>query len=312
MTAIPTKIIRVKPWLKARNVERCFPTSRQGALILKDRGATLLNEHLSIVDLKNRPPTGTFWTTHAQRLPDGGYILASPRSKVGEKNLQVFDDTGRFRTSFAIGDAVEHLAVDRKGRIWVAYFDEGIFGRDSLSIYGLSRFDQNGRLEYQWDSSKNEAIDDCDTLTVDESGRAWICPYSRYFVAAVADDDARVVISQAPVSNMSGLLVGATHVGFLGGMDFHGVGDKNGVAIHVSPKGSRIEQLPKVGPDPTDKESVVTLLSLKMRTRTQVQILDENAMPFAFRNRVSCRAGTALCWTDERIYRFDLESLLAA
>lgn len=310
--AIPTRTVRLQPWLRAGNVEACFLTQRQGALMLKDRGKTLLNDSLSVIRLKGRPDDGSFWTTHAQRLPDGGYALASARSKVGEKNLQLFDDSGSFRTSFAIGDGIEHMTVDGRGRIWVGYFDEGIYGGDPLSSHGLSRFDQHGNLEYQWDYIKNGPIDDCDTLTVDENSAAWICPYTRYFVAVIQDSGVRIVLPESPVSIISGLLTGRTHVGFLGGTDFHGVGDKNGVLIHVSPEGSRIEELPKVGPDPTEKESIVTMVSLKAGERTQVQILDENSTPITFRNRVSCRAGEAVCWTGEHVYRFSLESLLAA
>jgi len=310
--AIPTRTVRLQPWLETSDVEACFPTQREGALILKDRGRTLLDESLSIIRLQNRPSADSFWTTHAQQLPDGGYALASSRSKIGEKNLHVFDDLGRFRTSFAIGDGIEHLAVDGKGRIWVGYFDEGIYGGDPLSSHGLSRFDQSGKLEYQWDYRKIGPIDDCDALTLDENGHAWVCPYTRYFVAVIAENDAHILLPRAPVSIISGLLTGATHVGLLGGTDFHGVGDKNGVVIHIAPEGTRIEHLPKVGPDPTDKESVVTIIALETGTRTQVQILDENAAPIPFHNKVSCRAGTALCWKDDRLYRFTLGSLLVA
>lgn len=138
--AIPTRAVRLQPWLRASNVEACFPTARQGLLILKDRGRTILNDRLDIIRLDDRPDTGSFWTTHAQRLPDGGYALASSRSEIGEKNLQLFDRSGRFRSSFAVGDGIEHLAVDKRGRIWVGYFDEGIYGGDPLSSCGLSRF----------------------------------------------------------------------------------------------------------------------------------------------------------------------------
>jgi len=310
--AIPTRTVRLQPWLTTSDVEACFPTQRQGVLILKDRGQTLLDESLSIMRLQNRPLDGSFWTTHAQRMPDGGYALASSRSKQGEKNLQLFDDLGRFQTSFPIGDGIEHLAVDGRGRIWVGYFDEGIFGGDPLSSHGLSRFDRSGKLEYQWDYSVNVPIYDCDALTLDETGRAWVCPYTRYFVAVIAESDARIILPEAPVSIICGLLTGRTHVGFLGGTDFHGVGDKNGVVFHVEPEGTRIEQLPKVGPEPTDKASVVTIVSLKTRTRRQVQVLDENSAPIPFRNKVSCRAGTAVCWTNDRIYRFTLDDLLIA
>ncbi len=279
---------------------------------MKDRGKTLLDEKLSIIRLQNSPPDGSFWITHVQRLPDGGYALASSRSKVGEKNLHLFDDRGLFRASFPIGDGVEHMAVDRKGRIWVGYFDEGIYGDDPLSSSGLSRFDQSGKLEYQWDYRVGGPINDCDAMTLDENDRAWVCPYSQYFVATIDGNDARILLPASPVSIISGLLTGTTHVGFLGGTDFYGVGDKNGVMILVGPEGSRIEQLPKVGPDPTDKESVVTIVNLNTGLKTHVQVLDQDSGPIPFRNKVSCRAGAAVCRKGDHIYRVTLDDLLSA
>lgn len=309
---IPTRIVRLQPWLKVSSVEACFPTERQGVLIVKDRGQTLIDESLSTIRLQGRPDTGSFWTTHAQRLPDGGYALATSRSQIGENNLQLFDDSGRFYTSFAIGDGIEHMVVDLRGQIWVGYFDEGIYGGDPLSSRGLSRFDQDGNLKYQWDYEKNGPIFDCDVLTVDEAGAAWICPYSAYFVATIDDAGARIVLPKSPISILCGLLIDPTHLGFLGGIDYHGFEDKNGVIFHPSPDGGWVETLPQVGPDPIDKESVITILSLQTGERTQVQVLDENSVPIVFRSKVSCRAGTAVCWTSDSVYRFSLESLLTS
>ncbi len=309
---IPTRTVRLQPWFRAGGVEACFPTQRGGALILKDRGRTFLNESLSPVRLQNRPIDGSFWTTHAQRLPDGGYALASSRSKLGERNLQLFDDRGRYRTSFPVGDGIEHMAVDGKGRIWVGYFDEGIYGGDPLSSHGISCFDQSGNLEYQWDYRTVGPIDDCDALTLDENGRAWVCPYSRYFVAMIADSDVRALLPSAPVSVISGLLTGTTHLGLLGGTDFHGNGDRAVAIWHVAPEGIRTEFPPNEGPEATDKESVVTIVNFQTGARTQVQVLDDNASPLPFRNKVRCRAGTAVCWTKDSVYRFTLENLLAA
>jgi hypothetical protein len=311
-SSIPTRVVRLRPWLQTTAVEACFPTPQKGALILKDQGRTLLDETLTLIRLQGRPEDGSFRATHAQRLPDGGYVLAHARAKRGEHNLERFDPSGRFLGSFAIGDGVAHLAADRRGQIWVGYFDEGIFGGDPLSAYGLSRFDLNGHLDFQWDGASHGHIDDCDALTLDDEDVAWICAYSDYFVATITETGTRTVLSKAPVSIISGLLAGRDHLGFLGGVDFHGVSDKGGFVIHTSPEGSRIEELPKVGPDLTPKDSIVTVIAQATGRRTQVQLLDENAGPISFRGNVSCRAGTALCWNDTHIYRFDLADLVAA
>lgn len=137
--AIPTRTIQLEPWLKTGDVEACFPTGKDRALILKDRGRILLDETLAAITLHDRPDIDWRWT-HAQRLPGGGYALASSRSAAGKKNLQLFDDRGKLATRFPAGDAIEHMAVDDQGRIWVGYFDEGTCGDDPLSLAGLSRF----------------------------------------------------------------------------------------------------------------------------------------------------------------------------
>jgi hypothetical protein len=306
---IPTRIVHLEPWLEVSNVEACFSTVDQGVLIIKDQGQTLLDESLSVVRFQGRPEAEGFWTTHAQRMPNGGYALATARSGMGDKNLQLFDASARFITSFAIGDGIEHMLVDPRSQIWVGYFDEGIFGGDLFSSRGVSRFDQQGNLQYQWDYVPLGPIFDCDALTLDEAGAAWICPYNSYFVAKIEDTTAQLVLPKSPVSILSGLLIDATHLGFLGGIDYHGFENQNGVIFHPSPDGGWVETLPQVGPDPVDKESIVTLISLRTGERIQVQVLDENSRPIGFRGRASCRAGTAVCWTDESIYRFSLASL---
>ncbi|AHE57483.1 hypothetical protein [Sphingomonas sanxanigenens] len=307
--AIPTRTIQLQPWLKTGDVEACFPTDGGGALILKDRGRILLDETLAVITLHDRPDIDWGWT-HAQRLPGGGYALASSRSVVGKKNLQLFDDRGNLVTRFPAGDAIEHMAVDDQGRIWVGYFDEGIFGHDPLSYAGLSRFSETGRLDYQWDYSTHGPILDCYALTLDGAGRAWLCPYTEFFVAAITDDDVRIVMSEAPVSLAQGLLVSATHLGFVGGMDLPRDGGTvigwsiDGTATHLPPTPEDLSE--------TTKESVVTIVDLQTGAQTQVQLLDEYAAPLAFHNRVNCRAGTAACWTKDAIYRFKLENLVSA
>ena len=143
--AIPTRAVRLSPWLRVADAEAYFPTRDGGAPILKDRVATLLDERLSPVRLRGGPPEGTFQPTHADRLSDGGVALASARSRRGDTNLRLFDADGAFRTAFPVGDGVEHLLADGAGRLWVGYFDEGIFSGDPLSARATSRSRRRAR-----------------------------------------------------------------------------------------------------------------------------------------------------------------------
>ncbi|MGF7150858.1 hypothetical protein FHS96_004519 [Sphingomonas zeicaulis] len=147
-------------------------------------------------------------------------------------------------------------------------------------------------------------------MTLDESGRAWICPYTEFFVAAITDDDVRMVMPKAPVSLAWGLLVSAKHLGFVGGMEFPHDG---GAVIGWNVDGTA-SHLPLVPEDFVEsaKESIVTIVDLRTGARTQVQLLDQHAVPLVLQHRVNCRAGTAVCWTKDAVYRVTLESLLAA
>ncbi|WP_239072097.1 hypothetical protein [Streptomyces bauhiniae] len=52
---------------------------------------------------------------YLDRLPDGGFVVAASRARRYEDadQVQVFDVLGRETLSFSIGDAIEHLLVDR-------------------------------------------------------------------------------------------------------------------------------------------------------------------------------------------------------
>ncbi|MFF1723666.1 hypothetical protein [Streptomyces sviceus] len=80
---------------------------------------------------------------HLDRLPDGGFVVAASRVRRYEDThqVQVFDALGRETSSFAVGDAIEHLLVDVAGQIWVGHFDENPIGIHRWSSTGR----HNGR-----------------------------------------------------------------------------------------------------------------------------------------------------------------------
>lgn len=306
MTDIPTRTLALQPWVRTPGVECCFPDRAGGAILLKARGQIVLDERLRPIPLATRPT----WTTHAARLPDGGVALATSSARRREPNLHLFTPDGRRRASLPIGDGIEHLAIDQRGRIWVGYFDEGIFGGDPLSAHGLSRFGPDGRLEWQWSSPPLPVISDCDALTLDAADSAWVCPYTDYAITRIADNDARVV-AQSPVYIPSGLIVGPTHFGLLGGTDYHGNTGGGTMFTINADRSVTTREIPDPGPPPTDKDSVVTLLERATGTRTQVQLIDETATPLPLR-RAKCNATTACILTDTAVYRVTLAELLTA
>src|SRR5690349_20924779 len=87
-----------------------------------------------------RPVTltgATVTPSHVALLPGGEFLVVQARTERRPfepvpDNAQVFDATGRTLRTFALGDGIQHLAVDEPGTIWVGYFDEGIYSGDPL------------------------------------------------------------------------------------------------------------------------------------------------------------------------------------
>ncbi|HWT06234.1 MAG TPA: hypothetical protein VN224_10790, partial [Xanthomonadales bacterium] len=69
-----------------------------------------------------------------------------------QHNAWVIDDDGTTRASFSIGDGIEDVLATGS-QIVVTYFDEGVFGDDTLSQGGISAFGLRGEFLWGWNSS---------------------------------------------------------------------------------------------------------------------------------------------------------------
>ncbi|MGW6054626.1 hypothetical protein [Streptomyces sp. NPDC055189] len=121
-------------------------------------------------------------------LPDGGFVVADARSRTSEQHVQVFDALGRESWAFRVGDAVEELLADRAGRLWVGYFDEGVFGDDELSHPGLRCWSAGGEPLWAYEAADGASqIYDCYALNVAEDA-VWVCAYGDFAVLEVRPD----------------------------------------------------------------------------------------------------------------------------
>ncbi|MER6127609.1 hypothetical protein ABT173_34495 [Streptomyces sp. NPDC001795] len=120
-------------------------------------------------------------------LPDGGFVVAAPRSRRDEEHVQVFDALGRCSWTFRLGDGIEDLLVDGVEDIWVGHFDEGIHGDDELSAPGLRRWSSTGEpLWAHTPGPGHDEISDCYALNV--GARAvWACPYPHFPLLEIRD-----------------------------------------------------------------------------------------------------------------------------
>ena len=130
-------------------------------------------------------------------LPDGEILVVASRclrysDGTHEMNAKVYGADGKQNREFLLGDGIEHIQTDAEGRIWVGYFDEGIFGNfgwqnadPPYGAAGLSCFSRLGQR--LWDYKPPEgfgSIDDCYALNVSSIG-VWSHYYTDFPIALV-------------------------------------------------------------------------------------------------------------------------------
>ncbi|MFG2900798.1 hypothetical protein ACGFZH_27395 [Streptomyces zaomyceticus] len=146
---------------------------------------------------------------HLDRLPDGGFVVASSRARRYEdgNQVQVFDALGRESWTFSVGDAIEHLLVDGAGELWAGHFDE--------NPLGIRRWSATGQLRWAYDHVPGAAwITDCYALNVSGSV-AWACPYTDFPLLEIRAG--RVTVRTNPVKGAKAVAVHGGRVAFFGG-----------------------------------------------------------------------------------------------
>ncbi|MEO0425134.1 MAG: hypothetical protein AAF184_22555 [Pseudomonadota bacterium] len=134
-------------------------------------------------------------------FPDGHIILAGARSSWRapddvDLNGAIVSPSGELVRRILLGDGIQHLAVDRLGRIWVGYFDEGICGNfgwggpgpDPVGASGLVCFAPDGSRLWEFPfASEPEVIDDCYAMNV-FGDSAYFYFYSDFSLCHAASD----------------------------------------------------------------------------------------------------------------------------
>ena len=116
-------------------------------------------------------------TFHIQPFEDG-WLLGERRGKA-----TLYDAHGVVRSTLDLGDASDDLQTTPDGRIWVSYFDEGVFG-GGIGQQGLVCFDAAGSAVFKYaDFAELNAlpmIRDCYAMNVDQMGDVWINYYTDF------------------------------------------------------------------------------------------------------------------------------------
>jgi hypothetical protein len=119
------------------------------------------------------------------RFADGRWLVVGARTR-GGANARVIGADGGELDRFMLGDGIEQVAIDQSDRIWVGWFDEGVFGNESWRVpgqewppsgHGLACFADDGALLMapSWPSEAGY-VADCYALNAVGRG-AWSCPY---------------------------------------------------------------------------------------------------------------------------------------
>ena len=134
-------------------------------------------------------------------FPDGKFLVAGSRSEWRaegdyDRNGVVFDPTTGAQTEILLGDGIESVAVDSLGRIWVAYFDEGVFGNlgwghfgpPPVGASGLNCFSDDGEILWSFpDDDEFGAIADCYAMNV-QGESAIVSFYTEFPLCRVSGD----------------------------------------------------------------------------------------------------------------------------
>lgn len=154
-----------------------------------------------------------------EQFADGRWLIVNRRSP-GDKNARILGPDGVEQRRIELGDGIEHVKVDGHGRIWVGWFDEGVFGNNKWlveglewppSSYGIAAFDDHGALRAH---ASLESVADCYALNVFDD-EAWTCTYSDFPIWQMKDGRERVW--RTNLSGVSAIAVNYPHVLAAGG-----------------------------------------------------------------------------------------------
>lgn len=157
------------------------------------------------------------------RFENGDWVLAESRTLPGKVNALIYSSEGAELTRGHVGDGIEHLLTASDDKLWIGYFDEGIFGgaQDSsgrwpVSSGGVVRFDR--ALNDEWRLNDNPPqglpVDDCYALSVNGSD-VWSCYYSGFPIIHIAGE--RIRHFDNSVSGANAIAVSHEYVLLAGG-----------------------------------------------------------------------------------------------
>ena len=148
------------------------------------------------------PPTPQIYF-HLQPLGEN-YLCVASRCAPDEPNAHLFDKKGVAIASWHAGDGIEDVQISPDGKIWVSYFDEGVFGDMPLGAQGLNCFDARGErlFGYQTDivnlPDYAQGMADCYALNVASNRDTWLFYYTGFPLVNLCELKLKAVFAPTP------------------------------------------------------------------------------------------------------------------
>lgn len=135
-----------------------------------------------------------------QPLPGGRTLVVGARCRWrpegAERNAVIFDADGRKSAEGTLGDGIQEVLTTPTGRIWVGYFDEGVYGNygwggpgpEPVGSPGLVQFTDAFEVAWQYpDDADGGDISDAYSLNV-EGEIAHVCYYADFPLVCIDAD----------------------------------------------------------------------------------------------------------------------------
>lgn len=123
-------------------------------------------------------------TLHVQPFGEGWLLGDARGGRTG-----VYDGEGRLQSTLDLGDASHDIQTTPNGKIWVSYFDEGVYGGGPGGQQGILCFDSSGRQIFKYFDFAEENnlpfIDDCYSMNVVGEDEVWLSYYSDFPLVSI-------------------------------------------------------------------------------------------------------------------------------
>lgn len=132
--------------------------------------------------ITTRPYRGRQRPHFVQRTRDG-ILFASARQRDQAPNAWSMNDRGRIVRRVSLGDGLSDVRVSAAGKIWAAYFDEGVFGNGD-GAEGVVARDRSGRRIWAFDAGKagTDNVADVYAFNLSAEDEAWVYFYTPFAI----------------------------------------------------------------------------------------------------------------------------------